>query len=220
VRTNYSLEALAINTSTLINEFVLLWAVVDPIGTIPVFLTVAAAMSASERKQLAIKSVLVAGFVLLFFAIAGEALLKAMNLPLASFQLAGGLILFIFATSMIFGSSKPDDEISQIKNHNDLAIFPLAMPSIASPGAILAAVMMTDSHRNAIHEQLISMLLLCTVLLATLALLLCASSIHRFIGKAGASVISRIMGLLLATVAVDHIMTGAIAHFNALGATG
>ncbi|PFG55603.1 multiple antibiotic resistance protein [Vibrio sp. ES.051] len=201
----------------LINDFVLLWAVVDPIGTVPVFLAIAANKSELERRQLAIKSVSIASLVLLFFAIAGEALLQAMDLPLASFQVAGGIILFIFATSMIFGSSKPDDEISQIEGHNHLAIFPLAMPSIASPGAILAAIMMTDSHRNSLNEQLIIIALLGVVLLSVLALLLCASAIYRVIGSAGSSIISRIMGLILATVAADHVINGIISHIGIIG---
>ena len=201
----------------ILNEFVLLWAVIDPIGTVPVFLAVTVGMTATDKKRLALRSVVVASCVLFFFAIVGEALLKAMSLPLTSFQVAGGIILFIFATKMIFGSSKPEDEISQIDRHSDLAIFPLAMPSIASPGAILAAILMTDSHRHSFTEQLVSMTLLCVVLLSTFMMLLFASKIHTVIGNAGASVASRVMGLLLAAVAVDHIIKGIIGQLNSLG---
>lgn len=204
-----------VSPSELLNEFVLLWAVVDPIGTVPVYLAIASTMSEKERRRLAFKTVLVAAMVLVFFAIAGEALLQAMDLPLASLQVAGGIILFIFASSMIFGTSKPSDEISQIDNDgHDLAVFPLAMPSIASPGAILATVMMTDSHRNSITEQLTSMVLLAVVLLSVLALLICASAIQRTIGRAGASIVSRIMGLLLAAVAVNHVMEGIVVYIT------
>ena len=205
------------NAGEILNEFVLLWAVVDPIGTIPVFLAVAGALSVADQRRLAIKSVLVAAAVLLFFAVAGEMLLRSMGLALASFQIAGGIILFIFASGMIFGASKPDDEIAQIDKENDLAVFPLAIPSIASPGAIIAAVMMTDGHRYALSEQFASMLLLAIVLLSVLVLLWFASSIHRLIGRAGASVVSRIMGLLLAAVATDHVMKGIVEYIKMSG---
>ncbi|MBS97826.1 MAG: MarC family transcriptional regulator [Oceanospirillaceae bacterium] len=201
----------------LLNEFVLLWAVVDPIGTVPVFLAVAAGLSLKEQRRLALKAVLVASGVLLFFAIAGEALLQAMDLPLASFQVAGGLILFIFALTMIFGPGKPDDEIDQIGKNEDLAVYPLAIPSIASPGAILATILMTDSHRHSLEEQVVSILLLVTVLLCTLLLLLLAPVIQRVIGRAGASIASRTMGFLIAAVAADHVIEGVSIYVRAWG---
>lgn len=205
------------NQSDLLNEFVLLWAVVDPIGTVPVFLAVTQGLSELARRRVALKSVLIAAGVLLFFAVAGESLLKAMELPLASFQIAGGVILFIFALSMIFGSSKPDEEISQIDQRHDAAVFPLAIPSLASPGAILAVVLMTDSNRHSITDQVVSMAVLGLVLLSALALLLCASIIHKLIGRSGAIVASRIMGLMLAAVATDHVITGIFSHISRMG---
>lgn len=198
----------------LLNEFVLLWAVVDPIGTVPVFIAVAAAMPQQDQRRLAIKSILVASGVLLFFGVAGEALLQAMDLPLASFQVAGGVVLFMFASTMIFGPSKPDDEIAQIDNGGDLAVFPLAIPSIASPGAIVATIMMTDSHRHSFEEQLTSVVLLSAVLLCTLAIMLFAPAIQKILGRAGANVASRTMGLLLAAVAVNHVMEGITNYFK------
>ena len=208
------------NPEALINEFVLLWAVVDPIGTIPVFLAIAASLPKQKRQNLAFKSVLIAAGVLLFFAVAGEALLQAMELPLASLQIAGGIVLFIFAISMIFGAGKPDDEIAQIGKGHDLAAYPLAIPSIASPGTILATIMMTDNHRYSLLEQFTSMLLLAIVLVSVLVLLLFASIIQRMIGHAGATVVSRIMGLLIATVAVDHVMEGIVNYLNTAGVLG
>lgn len=201
----------------LLNEFVLLWAVVDPIGTIPVFLAVAANLSAADQRKLAFKAVAIAASVLLFFALAGEALLQAMGLPLASLQVAGGIILFMFALSMIFGTSKPDDEIAQINQVDDRSIYPLAIPSIASPGAILATVLMTDSHRHSLSEQLTSMALLGLVLICVLLLLLMAHLVYRIIGHGGASLASRIMGLLLAAVAADHVMRGITIYIQQAG---
>ena len=201
-------------TSEVVIELTLLWAVVDPVGTVPVYLAVTAGLSHPQQRQVAWRAVGIAAAVLFFFAVAGEALLKTMVIPLASFQVAGGIVLFVFALTMIFGPSKPDEEIAQIDRSSDYAVFPLAIPSIASPGAILAVIMMTDSHSTSFAEQLVSMALLATVLLVTLVLLLIAQPIQKIIGRTGASVVSRTMGLILAAIAVDNVMAGLLAYFE------
>jgi multiple antibiotic resistance protein len=89
--------------------------------------------------------VLVSALVLLFFIVVGELILDAINIPISAFQIAGGIVLFLFALSMIFGDSKPEAEIKTIKNTTETAIFPMAMPSIASPGAMLAVVLLTEN---------------------------------------------------------------------------
>lgn len=203
-----------------LNEFILLWAVVDPIGTVPVFMAVAAGRPVPEQRRIAFRAVLLAAGVLLFFAVAGEALLLAMDLPLASLQIAGGIILFLFAIRMVFGPGKPEDEIAQIGKGDDLAVFPLAMPSIASPGAILVTVMMTDSHRHELAEQLLSMLLLAGVLASVLVLLLLAPLIDRLIGRVGTSIASQVMGLLIAALAADHVMEGVVLYIGKSGLLG
>ncbi|MEC9342716.1 MAG: MarC family protein, partial [Pseudomonadota bacterium] len=147
--------------------------------------------------------------VLLLFLLVGQFLLEALGLRLGSFQIAGGIVLFLFAISMIFGDSKPAREIVEAeRDHLAGAVFPLAMPSIASPGAMLAIVILTDNNRNTIADQAVTASLLLLVLLLTLGLLLLATQIHRLIGQTGASVISRVMGIILAAVAVDSVMVG------------
>ena len=132
-----------------------------------------------------------------------------LGLRFGSFQIAGGLILFLFALTMIFGESKPSREIGEAeRDHLAGAVFPLAMPSIASPGAMLAIVVLTDNHTESIFEQAVTAGLLLGVLIITLILLLGASVIHKVIGNSGVSVISRIMGIVLATIAVDSVLGG------------
>jgi multiple antibiotic resistance protein len=117
---------------------------------------------------------------------------------------------------MIFGDSRPRQEIEEAqRDHLSGAVFPLAMPSIASPGAMLAIVILTDNHRHSIAEQAMTAGVLVVVLLLTLGLLLAASWINRFIGTTGASIISRVMGIILATVAVDAVISG-LETFGAL----
>jgi multiple antibiotic resistance protein len=157
---------------------------------------------------------LVAAVLLVFFAIAGELLLTAMGIPLPAFQIAGGIVLFLFALSMIFGESKPEEEVRLIKDHRETAIFPLAVPSIAGPGAMLACVLMTENARFSLFEQMQTVAMMLFVLLLNLLLMLMASCVHKVIGNAGASVISRVMGLILASVAVTNALAGFVNYFD------
>ncbi|MEP3333440.1 MarC family protein [Sedimentitalea sp.] len=194
---------------TIIREFVTLFVVIDPIGSIPVFLFAAAGVSPRLHKAFAIRAVLTAAAVLLVFMIGGQFLLEALGLRLGTFQIAGGIVLFLFALSMIFGDSKAEHDIEEATNE-DLsgAVFPLAIPSIASPGAMLAVVILTDNHGTSISNQAITAVLLLAVLSVTLVALLLAGHILRLIGKGGANVVSRVMGMILATVAVDSVLVG------------
>ncbi len=203
------------NSDLLFREFVALWVVIDPIGTIPVFIAVTAGMEAAARNRIALKSTLVATGILVFFIVAGQRLLEAMEIHLEAFQIAGGIVLFIFAMTMIFGESKPELETGEITGDvQHQAIYPLAVPSLASPGAMLAVVMLTDNHRYSVVDQVITTGLVIFVMSICLVLLLLAGPILRVIGNAGASVISRVMGLILASVAVDNILHAVVSFFR------
>ena len=193
----------------LTKEFVTLLVVIDPVGSIPVFLFAAQNVPRALHRHFAIRAVLIALLVLLAFLVGGQFLIETLGLRLGSFQIAGGVILFVFAMTMIFGESKPTREIGEAEqDHLAGAVFPLAIPSIASPGAMLAIVILTDNHTESVAEQAVTAGLLVGVLALTLALLLGASLIYRVIGHTGASVISRVMGIVLATIAVDSILGG------------
>ena len=199
--------------SILVTQFVVLWAVIDPIGSVPVYLSQTQHLSAKQRKVVALKAVAIATSVLLFFLVIGQLLLEAMQIPLPAFQVAGGLVLLIFALTMIFGESKPEQEqkMSEDISHSDLAnlaVYPLAIPSIASPGAMMAIVMLTDNSRYSFIDQSITAAVMIVVLIITLCLLLGATFIHKIIGNVGAAIISRVMGLILAAVAVNNLLMG------------
>lgn len=199
--------------SILVTQFVVLWAVIDPIGSVPVYLSQTQHLSAKQRKVVALKAVAIATSVLLFFLVIGQLLLEAMQIPLPAFQVAGGLVLLIFALTMIFGESKPEQEqkMSEDISHSDLAnlaVYPLAIPSIASPGAMMAIVMLTDNSRYSFIDQSITAAVMIVVLVITLCLLLGATFIHKIIGNVGAAIISRVMGLILAAVAVNNLLMG------------
>lgn len=200
---------LTLNWAGMLRELITLIVVIDPIGSLPVFYFATATVPAALHWKFALRAVLVAWVVLMFFLVAGQLLLEGLGLRFGSFQIAGGVILFLFALSMIFGESKADSEIKEAETE-DLsgAVFPLAIPSIASPGALLAIVILTDNHANAVAEQALTGAVLAVVLLLTFVLLLMAGRIQRLIGHTGVSVVSRVMGLILATVAVDAVLEG------------
>lgn len=195
--------------------FITFFAVIDPIGTIPVFIAVTDKYDAKTKRRVALIATIVSAIILLFFLVVGEIVLNALAIPLPAFQISGGIVLFLFALNMIFGDSKPDEEIRMLQNsHRETAIFPLAVPSIASPGAMLAAVLLTKNSVYTILEQALTAAVMLSVLLLAYVLMLLGGSINKLVGSSGASVISRIMGLILSAVATTNILAG-LAEFYA-----
>ncbi|MGF1658257.1 MAG: MarC family protein [Rubrimonas sp.] len=194
--------------AALIRDFITLFVVIDPIGSVPIFIHATRSAPADRHRAIAVRAVLVAGGVLMFFLVAGQLLLEGIGISLASFRIAGGIVLFLFALSMIFGDSKPETELAEADADDsmDKAVFPLAMPSIASPGAMLAVVALTDNDRFSVAQQAVTAGLLVGVLAITLAVLFAAVPLNRRLGSSGASVISRVMGIILAAVAVDAVL--------------
>lgn len=198
----------------MVERFVTLWVVIDPIGTIPVFIAVTASLDTVSRRKTAFQATLVSAGVLLFFLVFGQLLIDALDIGLNSFQVAGGIVLFLFALTMIFGESKPDTDTRQgeelgsadIEKPNP-AIFPLAVPSLASPGAMLAIVMLTDNNRFGYVDQGLTALVMLVVIGAAFVLMLFADPIIRLIGHAGSAIVSRVMGMILASVAANAVLS-------------
>ncbi len=187
----------------LFNEFVTLFVVLDPFSTLPVFLALAHGLDATSTRRLALRAVGIAAVVLLFFVVAGQALLQAMGIPLSSFQLAGSAVLFLFALKMIFGELH-HAPAADAQPHGDPAVYPLAIPTIAGPGSMLTVVLLTDHSQFSLVQQIETALEIGVVLLLTLLILLAARPIVRLVGSAGVNVIGRVMGLILASLAVHN----------------
>jgi multiple antibiotic resistance protein len=198
----------------MLTAFITFFTVIDPIGTIPVFIAVTSSVNKNARKKIALKAAAVAAGVLLFFIVLGEFILNAIDIPLPTFQIAGGIVLFLFALTMIFGESKPETEISQIEKKDDKAVFPLAMPSLASPGAILAAILLTENSKYSIVDQSLTALMMLAVIAIALILMVLSTKIFKYIGNSGAAIISRVMGLILSAVAVANILQGFKIYFD------
>jgi multiple antibiotic resistance protein len=196
-----------------ISVFIFFFAVIDPVGTVPVFIAATSQFDEQEKRKIALQAAAAAALILLFFIIAGELILTAIDIPLPAFEIAGGIILFLFALTMIFGDSKPDTEMQMVKDSTETAIFPLAVPSLASPGAMLAAVLLTENSSFSLFQQVQTAGVMLSVLFIAFILMLAASWIHRFIGNSGASIISKVMGMILASVATNSVLSGIKVYF-------
>lgn len=190
------------------------FAVIDPLGSIPVYLEATKEFDLAHKKKIAIRASVIAFLILLFFIVIGQLILEGMSISLDAFQISGGVILFLFALTMIFGDGKPEREKNQITDYKHVTTFPIAIPSIASPGAIMAVVLLTDNHLYTIEQQAITTAVVLLVVAITCLILLGANFLQKRIGDYGITVISKIMGLILASYAVQSILSGIGNYFG------
>jgi multiple antibiotic resistance protein len=206
----------------IVNEFVMMWVLIDPIGTVPVFLLATRGMRPVQQRRIAIRATGVSAAVLIVFALGGQLFLQALGIPLATFQIAGGIVLFMFALTMVFGepvTKQGQDEIREATDDQvrSIAVYPLAIPAIASPGAMLGAVLLTDSEHFSLVDHGEDVAIILVVLAITLAFMLAAKPIIRVLGDSGINVIGRVMGLILAAVAVDSVLVAVAKFFSIQG---
>ena len=197
----------------IITTIFFLVAVIDPFGSVPVYLEATKELEDKDKKKVAVRASVLAFLILLFFIVIGQIILEGMAVTLAAFQISGGVILFLFALTMIFGEGKPETEKGLIKDYKQVTIFPVAIPSIASPGAIMAVVLLTDNNLYTIQQQIITTLLVLVVIIMTMSILLTASFVQKKIGEYGITIISKIMGLILASYATQSILSGLKEYF-------
>jgi multiple antibiotic resistance protein len=187
------------------SDFLILLATVDPVGTLALFVGLTASAQPRDRSKIALRCVGYSAAILVVFIALGQLLLGSLGIRLESFQLAGGIIFFLFGVQMVTGSGAMATAGSAEPGH-DVAVFPLAVPSIASPGAILAVVVLTDNREFTVIEQATTAVILIGVLLFTLVLLLQANRVHGWIGDAGSTLLVRVLGLVLAALAVEMML--------------
>jgi len=199
--------------SEILTTVFFIFAVIDPIGTIPVYLEATKEFDIIHKKKIAIRASIIAFLILLFFIVIGQVILEGMSVSLDAFQISGGVILFLFALTMIFGEGKPEQEKNRITDYKHVTIFPIAIPSIASPGAIMAVVLMTNNQIYTIQEQTITTIVVLIVIGITCLILLTANYLQKIIGSYGITVLSKIMGLILASYAIQSILSGISNYF-------
>jgi multiple antibiotic resistance protein len=189
----------------LTQDALIIWATIDPIGTMALFAALTAHLAPAERRRTAFKAIGYAAVVLIGSIVLGQVILSAMGIRLVSFQLAGGIILFLFGLQMIF-SSGPEQAEREPEPEHDMAVFPLAIPATATPGAILAVILLTDNQAYPVSAQIGTALIVLCILAVTLVLLLLSERIIKIIGTSGASILIRVMGIILAALSVELVM--------------
>ena len=195
--------------SVAITAFVTLFVVIDPIGLAPLFVALTSGMDFRNRLRIAIRSCLVAVFLLTLFGLAGEALLDFIGISMAAFRISGGVLLFVTALDMLFErrTQRREDQADG-PGDEDPSVFPLATPLIAGPGALATMILLTGTpgadftYVAAVHGVMLS------VLAVVFGMFLMAGLMERVIGDTGIKVITRLMGMLLAALSVQFVLDG------------
>ncbi|MGP7795820.1 MarC family protein [Sphingomonas sp. CLY1604] len=195
-----------------VSSLITFFVVIDPPGCAPIYAGLSAGASAAQRRAMAIRAVGVASAILLVFALFGEPLLRGLGISLASFRIAGGIMLFLIALEMVFEkrTQRREDRAAEVAADpevEDVSIFPMAMPMIAGPGSI-ATVMLLMARTNGIEATAVVLAAMATILLLTLVALLAAGPLMRLLGTRIEAVITRLLGVLLAALAVQFVMDG------------
>jgi multiple antibiotic resistance protein len=195
-----------------VSAFVTFFLVIDPLGCAPIYAGLSAGASAGQRRSMAIRAVVVSAVILFVFALFGEALLRGLGISLGSFRIAGGIMLFLIALEMVFEkrTQRREDRAQKVADDpevDDVSIFPMAMPMIAGPGSI-ASVMLLMARNEGVERTLVVLAAMVTILLLTLVALLAAGPLMRVLGQKIEAVITRLLGVLLAALAVQFVIDG------------
>ncbi len=200
-----------------ISALVTFFVVIDPPGCAPIFASLTAGATTAHRRAMAIRSTMVASLILLLFAAFGEQFLGAMGISLDAFRIAGGIMLFMIAIEMVFEkrTERRESRAEDVKAnpaHEDISIFPMAIPMIAGPGSI-ASVMLLTARSNGIEQSLTVLAALGVVMIVTLLSLLAAGPLMKALGYKIEAMITRILGVVLAALAAQFVIDGVKASF-------
>lgn len=193
--------------------FISLFVIVDPLGTAAVFSALTRKISDKvQLRKIAIQAVFIATVLLLFFGFFGQYLLYKMGISLDAFRIAGGLLIFVTAFRMIMGfhqSDSIDSKESCYKDLSNIAVFPLAIPLLAGPGC-MTAVILNMNNAPDFESKLIIVLAIVVVEFSALICMLFASRIIKVVGETASSILARLMGIILAALAVQFVADGTI----------
>jgi multiple antibiotic resistance protein len=200
-----------------VSAFVTLLVVIDPPGCAPIFASVTAGTNPAHRRAMALRSVGIASGILLFFGLLGGDLLRVLGISLSAFRIAGGIKLFLIAIDMVFEkrTARRESRAQEVSahEHEDISVFPMAIPMIAGPGSI-ASIMLLMARGEGLAASLVVLGALAATLLLTLACLLAAGPLMRFLGHRMEAMITRLLGVLLAALAVQFVIDGLQRSFS------
>ena len=194
----------------LITAFVALFVVIDPIGLAPLFIALTSGMSTSRRRAIAIRATVVAIGLLLVFSIFGDNILEFAGISMPAFRIAGGILLFLTALDMLFQrrqKRREDSAEEEDLDDDDPSVFPLAIPLIAGPGSITTIILLVGQTDGTTGYAAV-MGVLFGILALTFLMFLMAATIERLLGKTGITIITRLLGMLLAALAVQFVLDG------------
>jgi multiple antibiotic resistance protein len=199
--------------------FVVFLVVVEPVSLLPLFVGLTEGIEEVQRRQMALRAVVISAVILTVFAIVGGPFLKIMSINIESFRIFGGLLLFLIALEMVFarspGTRTSSKEQKESEEREDISVFPLAFPFIAGPGA-LATILLAFGSAAGNPELFMGLLVIVfVVLLITLGVLYLATPAMRVLGVTGTNVISRMFGVLLGALAVQYVIDGLRGSFTA-----
>jgi len=197
--------------SFFIYSLVSIFTIVNPIGGLITFISLSSGMSESRRREIAKRAVMVACSLAVLFALAGELILRFFGVTVDSLRVAGGILLFIVALHMVYARVSPermtDEEVREASTREDVSIFPIAMPLLTGPGTITTVIVLIRTGR-ALELKLATMFAIVLVFALTYVVFRFAERINRILGVTGSLLVSRIMGLLLGSIAVNFIAVG------------
>ncbi|MEX1265383.1 MAG: MarC family protein [Woeseia sp.] len=201
---------------TAIVAFATFFATVGPPDVAAMFAVLTADDTPRERRRTAFRGTLIATIILAFFAFAGEVMLGTLGISLPALRIAGGILLFLIGIDMVFavnsgGTSTTAEETQEATTKADIAVFPLATPLIAGPGAMGAAILLMSDTGGDFLLKVAVIGALFAVLLLTLGGMLVATQLQRFLGVTGMHVITRVLGVLLSALAVQFVLDGLLA---------
>lgn len=207
-----------IDTAFFITSFVTLFVIIDPIGLTPLFVALTQGMSPKQRQAIAIRATLVSAGILALFAVFGEALLGFIGISMPAFKIAGGILLLLTALDMLFErrTKRRADTAEEDDDLDDPSVFPLAIPLIAGPGSIATVILLAGTHPGFTGLGL-SLAVMVMVLIVTFIFFQAATPLERLLGKTGINVVSRLLGMLLAALAVQFMLNG-LKDFGLFGA--
>ncbi len=198
------------DSTALISAFVTLFVIVDPIGLLPIFISLTQGVPNPKRRMIAIRACVLAFVLLAMFAFLGEAVLGFVGISMPAFRIAGGLLLFFTAFDMLFErrTKRREDQAEGAEDdHPDPSVFPLAIPLIAGPGSITTVILL-GSQSSDLNVTFLVLGVALLVLVLVFSLFLTAGFLERLLGRTGINVVTRLLGMLLAALSVQFILEG------------